>query len=147
MSLTQWFNNAWIVTHETSPAEIRQLLAVVRRDIEVASDTSNADWRFGVAYNSALKLCTALLYASGFRAVRDANHYRTIQSLPIILGDQREKDAKYLDSCRKKRNELEYIRVDVVTLREADELIEFCKELLADVESWLKENHPELLDG
>ena len=44
------------------------------------------DWRFGIAYNTALKLCTILLYASGYRAERTLQHYRTIQAMPLILG-------------------------------------------------------------
>lgn len=30
-----------------------------------AAGSISADWRFGIAYNAALKLCTILLYASG----------------------------------------------------------------------------------
>ena len=43
----------------------------------------------------------------------------------MILGDERARDAKYLDSCRKKRNELEYIRVDVVRRSEAGYVARF----------------------
>ena len=70
------------------------------RDLRVAATTEDPDWRFGIAYNSALKLCTILLSASGYRASRDLNHYRTLMSLPIILGAERASDAAYLDQER-----------------------------------------------
>jgi len=73
--------------HRTSPEEIDNLLSMVHRDLDDAQEEGiSADWRFGIAYNAALKLCTILLYASGYRAVRTLQHYRTIQALPLILG-------------------------------------------------------------
>ncbi len=71
MSLTQWLDNGWLVRHSTTRQEISRLLAVARRDLDVASGTGNGDWKFGVAYNAALKLCTVLLYAAGYRAVSE----------------------------------------------------------------------------
>ena len=77
------------------------LLQIVDRDLKDARERyiSN-DWRFGIAYNAALKLCTILLYAEGYRSEKNLQHYRTIQSLPLILGNNRKSDAEYLDVCR-----------------------------------------------
>ena len=33
MSLADWVKNGWLVTHQTSPREILDLLAVVERDL------------------------------------------------------------------------------------------------------------------
>jgi len=63
--LKQWAANGWLKTHQTSPKEIRDLLAIVKRDLADAEGDISADWRFGIAYNAALKLCTILIYASG----------------------------------------------------------------------------------
>ena len=65
-------------------------------------------------------------------------------ALPLILGKERNADAVYLDSCRSKRNIVEYDYVGGVTGHDADELIEFVKELKANVLEWLNNNHPEL---
>lgn len=92
-----------------------------------------------------MKLCTILVYAEGFRPERTLQHYRTIQALPIILGEKRKVDADYLDSCRSKRNTVEYDSVGAATGNDARELIEFVKELKTSVLAWLKEKHPELL--
>ena len=145
MTLKQWSENGWLKTHKTSPQEIGNLLAIVERDIKDASQAEiSADWAFGIAYNAALKLCTVLLYAQGYKAERSLQHYRTIQALPLILGSDRKNDADYLDSCRTKRNIVEYDYVGGATRDNALELIEFVKDLKGDVESWLEKNYPEL---
>ena len=145
MSLQQWVDNGWLHRHETSPQEILDLLKIVDRDIEDAGSAISTDWRFGIAYNAALKLCTVLLYAEGYKAERTLQHYRTIQAMPLILGRQKQGDAKYLDTCRSKRNILEYDRAGTVTEHDADELIKFVKAFRQEVLDWLKQHHPKFL--
>ena len=145
MSLTQWAANGWLRAHQTSPHEIEDLLAIVRRDLADAAGDISADWRFGIAYNAALKLCTILVHASGFRPEKTLQHYRTLQALPLILGPERKSDAEYLDACRIKRNTVEYDRAGGATCKEAEELIQFTKELQDTVIAWLKLNHTDLL--
>jgi len=145
MTLQDWQGNGWLRSHKTSQQEIHDLLRIVDRDMEDACRDLSSDWRFGIAYNAALKLCTVLLHASGYRAERNLQHYRTIQALPLILGDDKKADAAYLDACRVKRNQAEYDRVGVVSYSEAEELVKFVEELGMLVNEWLKEQHPELL--
>jgi hypothetical protein len=145
MTLKSWQGNGWLRSHKTSPQEIHDLLRIVDRDMEDACRDLSADWCFGIAYNAALKLCTVLLYASDYRAERNLQHYRTIQTLPLILGDEKKADTAYLDACRVKRNQAEYDRVGVVSASEAEELVKFVEELGLLVNEWLKEQHPELL--
>ena len=144
MSLKQWLDNGWLRLHKTSKSEIDNLLRIVERDLKDAQKGVSDDWRFGIAYNAALKLCTIILYAEGFKAERTLQHYRTIQALPLILGSERKDDANYLDTCRFKRNIVEYDYIGAVTEDDANELIEFTKELKSTVYVWLKQNHPEL---
>jgi hypothetical protein len=145
MSLQSWADNGWLRPHQTSLQEIKELLAIVDRDLVDAKGDISADWRFGIAYNAALKLCTILIYASGFRPEKMLQHYRTIQALSLILGPSRESDVDYLDTCRTKRNTIEYDHVGGVTGNNADELIEFAKQLRQDVIAWLRQNHAQLL--
>jgi hypothetical protein len=147
MSLKEWADNGWLVPHKTSPEEIKNLLVIVNRDLKDARGSISDDWRFGIAYNAALKLCTILLYAEGYRSAKALQHYRTIQALPIILGDRRKGDAEYLETCRIRRNVVEYDSVGGVTMRDAEELIDFVKDLKNDVLTWLKEHHPDLAKG
>ena len=88
MSLKQWADNTWLRPHQTSPEEIENLLKIVDRDLSDATEGVSSDWRFGIAYNAALKLCTILLYASGYRAERSLQPYRTFQAMPLILGEE-----------------------------------------------------------
>jgi hypothetical protein len=145
MILQQWANSGWLEPHVTSPEEIANLLAIVDRDLADAGGGISPDWRFGIAYNADLKLCTILLYAEGYRAARMLQHYRTIHALPLILGFEYRADADYLDTCRKKRNVVEYDYVGGATEDEASELAAYVLELRKKVLAWLKHNHPLLL--
>lgn len=146
MTLSQWKTNGWLKSHKTSPQEVANLLEIVDRDLhDAASGGISADWRFGIAYNAALKLCAILLYAEGYIPEKALQHYRVIQSLPLILGDHRKPDVDYLDACRVKRNIVEYDRIGEASNDEADELIEFAQELRASVVLWIKSNHSSLM--
>ncbi len=146
MSLQEWLNKRWLRKHQTSVQEIGNLLEIVNRDMLDAGRTEvSPDWRFGIAYNAALKLCTILLYAEGYRAERNMAHYRTIAALPLILGNEKEDDAQYLDACRTKRNIVEYDYAGGVTDADANELISFVSEFKEEILGWLEENHHDLL--
>ena len=147
MSLVEWKNNGWLRSHKTSPQEISNLLDIADRDLSDAAEGISSDWRFGIAYNAGLRLCTILLYASGYRAEKALQHYRTIQALPIILGAERRKDAEYLEACRKKRNIVEYDYVGGTTENDANEIIMFVEDLRRHVLDWLRINHSDLLSA
>jgi hypothetical protein len=145
MGLREWRESGWLRSHKTSRHEIESLLGIVERDLADARSDISADWRFGIAYNAALRLCTILLYAEGYRAERNLQHYRTIQALGVVFGDDTREDVRYLEVCRKKRNTIEYDAAGTVTERDAKELTEFAAELRSRVLAWLKENHAELI--
>lgn len=146
MSLKNWADNGWLRTHKSSSQEIQNLLEIVKRDLKDARQKGlSTDWRFGIAYNAALKLCTILVYAEGYKPEKALAHYRTLRALPLVLGPEKEDDADYLDSCRSKRNTVEYDCVGGATNSEANELIVFVTELKQEVMEWIKEKHPELL--
>lgn len=145
MSLNDWTKNGWLRPHKASKEEISNLLEIVERDLKDATAKGlSEDWKFGIAYNAALKLCTVLLHSSGYRPEKNLAHYRTLQSLPLILGDKHKSNADYLDTCRKKRNETEYDFAGNVSEDEVEELMNFCDELKAEVIAWLKKNHRNL---
>lgn len=145
MSLQKWLENGWLRPHKSGKKEIADLLRIIDRDLQDAAGDISADWRFGIAYNAALKLCTILLYSEGYRPEKNLQHYRTIQALPLILGKKHNQDAKYLDTCRNKRNIVEYDYVGGVTEEDVAELIQYVNELRDDVLHWLKNNHAELI--
>ena len=92
-----------------------------------------------------LRFAQYFFTVSGYRPEKNLAHYRTLQSLPLILGEKHKSNADYLDACRKKRNETEYDFAGSIGEDEALELIEFCEELKDEVEIWLKKNHKTLV--
>ncbi|MDY0150026.1 MAG: hypothetical protein RBT03_08070 [Kiritimatiellia bacterium] len=145
MTLKQWQTNGWLKIEPTSRDEIANMRAMVDRDLKDAAGSISPDWRFGIAYNAALKLCTILVRAEGYRPSHGLQHYRAIMAMPLVLGQKKKDDANYLDSCRTKRNTVEYDYIGGASDADADELIEFATELKAEVLKWLKDNHQELL--
>ena len=144
MSLHDWHKAGWLRTHQTSRQQITGLFAIVDRDLEDASRDLSPDWKFGIAYNAVLKLCTILVYAEGWRPEKNLAHYRTLQALSLILGKERQADADYLDTCRSKRNTAEYDAPGQVSAKEAGDLAAFARELREEVIVWLGKNHPQL---
>ena len=146
MTLKEWESNGWLKSHSTSRQEITQLLEIVDRDLKDSKQTIlSSDWRFGIAYNAALKHCTVLLYSEGYKPDRNVAHFRTIQAFPLVLGKEKEGDSDYFNSCRAKRNKVEYDLIGGASDSEADELIEFVTELKTEVIEWLKIKHPEFI--
>jgi hypothetical protein len=91
-----------------------------------------------------LQAATAALAAAGYRAAREAHHYRVIQSLAYTIKADASLIAQ-LDKFRKKRNIGSYERAGAVSDQEAKEMFVLAKNLRDEVEKWLRLNHPELL--
>lgn len=146
MSLVDWQNNGWLRPHQSSSKEIDGLFSIIDRDLldSTTVDLSN-DWKFGIAYNAALKLCMVLLHASGYRPEKNLQHFRTIASLPLILGPTKSDDSIYLETCRVKRNTVEYDLAGVASESEATELLGFACELRTEVLIWLGNTYPSLV--
>jgi len=135
------------VRHRTTADEIEGLLHICDRDLEKAGIIEvGPDWRLSIAYNAALQAATAALAAAGYRAKKEGQHYRIIQSLAFTI---RANPAviKQLDKFRRKRNISDYERVGMVTGQEADEMIALAGRLRRDVELWLRNEHPDLVKG
>ena len=145
MSLAEWERNGWLTAHRTSGNEVRDLLAVVERDL-VDSDAEglSPDWRMNIAYNAALQAATAALAAAGYRASRDQHHYRVIQSLRETLRIDVQ-TANIFDAFRKKRNVAGYERIGLVSDADADAMRALAVRLRDDVVARLKANYPDLL--
>jgi len=145
MSLRDWLKNGWLVEHESSAEEIRMLLALADRDLrDCQTPGLSTDWRFNIAYNAALQTAAAALAAAGFRAAREAHHYRVIQSLVLTL----KADPAWVhqfDAFRKKRNLSSYEMGGAISDLEVEEMIALASDLRHRVERWIRSNHPQLL--
>lgn len=144
MIFRDWLRNGWLVDHQSSPAEIAELLALVDRDLsDCRIRALSGDWRLNIAYNAALQAATAALAASGYRASRGSHHYLVIQSLAATIGADQNL-VRQFDMFRRKRNVGGYERVGLVSESEADEMIELAEKLRQEVVRWLANQHPEL---
>ena len=146
MSLQNWFNNGWLTEHRTSSQEIADLLAVANRDLlDCKTSGLSPDWQLNIAYNAALQTATSALAASGYRAVREAHHYRVIQSLAHTIKADSGLIALF-DQFRKKRNISGYDHAGMISYQEAKEMFNLANRLLQEVEEWLHENHLDLME-
>jgi len=147
VTLREWLDNTWLVEHKTSPEEIANLLGLADRDLANCRALGlSSDWLLNIAYNAALQMATAALAAAGYRAARDAHHYRVIQSLVYTIGADPSLVLQ-LDQFRKKRNVSSYDRAGAVSEREAKLMITLANRMRQDVRNWLQAKHPELMKG
>jgi hypothetical protein len=143
--LQDWLENGWLVEHKTSSQEIVDLLGMADRDLaQCRTPHLSPDWQLNIAYSAALQAATAALAADGYRAARDAHHYRVIQSLAYTINAD-ERLITQLDKFRKKRNISEYEQAGAVSEQEAKEMFALAENLRNEVEKWFRSNHPKLL--
>ena len=109
MSLQKWLINGWLKEHRVNPKEI-----------------------------AALQAATAALAASGYRAVREAYHYRVIQSLAHTLKTDPDVVALF-DQFRKKRNISGYDQAGMISDHEANEMTNLAKRIRREIEEWRNE--------
>jgi len=145
MSLQDWLKSRWLIEHRTSRQEITDLLNMADRDLaQCRTPNLSPDWQLNIAYNVALQAATAALAAAGYRAAKEAHHYRVIQSLAHTIKADARLIAQ-LDKFRKKRNIGSYERAGAVSEQEVKEMFALATNLRDEVEKWLRSNHPELL--
>lgn len=56
--------NGWLRPHKPTKEEVANLLEIVERDLKDTSAKGfSDDWKFGIAYNATLKLCSVFSIA------------------------------------------------------------------------------------
>jgi uncharacterized protein (UPF0332 family) len=101
------------------------------------------DRKFATAYNAALGLATVILYCKGYQGYGKAHHFTTFQAMKIILGKDYAELADYFDSCRTKRNALDYDLAGVISETEFKELVSEAKKFYHFVKDWVKRHYPQ----
>jgi hypothetical protein len=130
--------------HKTSAKEIGSLRQLVSRDLADASLSAlSADRRFATAYNAVLQLSKMAIACAGYRVTFGAGHHQKIfEAIKAALGKQSEPLADYFDTCRRKRNLIDYDASEVATETEAEELLRKAQEFQTMVEDWIVKHHP-----
>lgn len=130
--------------HQTSPQELFDLRSVVERDLEDAEiETLSTDRRFATAYNAVLQLSKMVIACAGYRVSGQGHHMTTFQAVKLAMGPQIDTMAAYFDSCRRKRNTVDYDMSGVVSETEVNELIQETESYRRLVEAWIAQNHPQ----
>jgi uncharacterized protein (UPF0332 family) len=132
--------------HKTSVKEIEGLRQLVTRDLaDAAIEELSADRRFATAYNAVLQLSKMAIACAGYRVTSGAGHHqKTFEAVKTALGKSSVPLANYFDTCRRKRNLIDYDSSEVVTDTEAEELLEKAEEFQEMVEEWIMRHHPAL---
>jgi hypothetical protein len=136
-----------IKEHPADGAEIRQLLAAARRNLaDAAVAEISPETRFDAAYKAVMQCALAALMARGYRpdTARPGHHQTVVQSLTLTVGLPAAR-VTVLDTLRRKRNLSDYTGQDIDDAS-ADQCRTEGKQLLQDVEVWLKTHHPQLAD-
>jgi hypothetical protein len=82
---------------------------------------------------------------AGYRIASVPGHHRlTFEAAKLALGKQAAHLADYFDSCRRKRNEIDYTGATIATGTEAEELLLHTNAFIEIVEKWIESNHTAL---
>lgn len=130
--------------HKTSAKEVEGLRQIVARDLaDAAIEGLSADRRFATAYNAVLQLSKMAIACVGYRVTSGSGHHqKTFEAVKTALGKPGEPLADYFETCRRKRNHIDYDASEVVTDTEAEELLEKAEEFQEMVEEWIVKHHP-----
>lgn len=143
----QWLAMGDVKIHQTSKQEIDNLRALIERDLADAAIAGlSADRRFATAYNAALQTGTIAIACAGYRvSARSGHHKVTFEATAAAIGAKAAAFSDYFDTCRRKRNVINYLTSSVATDTEAEEILRKAQEFLRVVESWVATVYPSLI--
>jgi hypothetical protein len=146
MSWKQLLAKGEVKTHLTSKQELDNIRALIARDLADAALVGlSADRRFATAYNAALQAGKIAIACSGYRVSARAGHHAvTFEAAHLAVGSDVASLTDYFDTCRRKRNVIDYDNSSVATETEADELLRKAEEFRALVERWVAAKHSSL---
>lgn len=130
-----------IKPHRTSRQELDDLRDVVERDLQDAAvEGLSTDRQFATAYNAVLQLSKMVIACAGYRVVGPGHHLTTFEAVEIAMGASISTLATYFDTCRRKRNQVDYDRANAATETEAEELLGKAEEFRELVEKWISKH-------
>jgi len=129
--------------HVTSRQEIDNMRKLIRRDLaDAAVPGLSPDRRFATAYNAALQAGNMAIACAGYRVTSRMGHHRvSIECTRLALGNMADDMMDYLETCRRKRNAIDYTQAQIATDTEAREILEKAGEFHALVERWIANHH------
>jgi hypothetical protein len=113
-----------VKTHTTSSNELDALRTVIARDLADASlPDLSADRRFATAYNAVLQVAKMVIACAGYRVTGIGHHQTTFEAIELAMGSGIAKLSAYFDTCRRKRNLVDYDMANVASDMEVEELL------------------------
>jgi len=131
--------------HLTSSNELAALRGLIARDMADATVPGlSADRAFATAYNAVLQLSKLALACAGYRvsATLPGHHQTTFEAASFVFGSAGRQLTDYFETCRRKRNVIDYDSAEVITESQAAELLEKAAQYRELVEGWIAKNHP-----
>jgi hypothetical protein len=80
---------------------------------------------------------------AGYRVIGQGHHLTTFEAIELAMGSSIAPLASYFDTCRRKRNMLDYDLANVVTETEVNELLEKVEQFQQLVEQWIVQHYPQ----
>jgi hypothetical protein len=146
MSWQQLLADRRVKEHKSSRAEIRELMAVVTRDLADARIKGlSSDRRFATAYNAALQAAKMCIACTGYRIAGPGHHATTFEALSLVFELDMDGLVIFFDACRRKRNQVDYDRAHIISDSESLEITERAAEFFGIAVEWIRLNHPEML--
>ncbi len=145
MSLAALLASRRVERHSTSPDELARLRKLIVRDLSDAAVAAlSPDRKFATAYNAVLQLSKTALACAGYRvsAALPGHHQTTFEAAGVVLGASGRRLTDYFETCRRKRNVIEYDSAEVATESQADELVQKAAQYHGLVEAWIAKSHP-----
>jgi hypothetical protein len=144
MSWQQLLTAHRVQRHTPSHHELDGLRAVVARDLSDAQVPGlSTDRQFATAYNAVLQLAKMAIACAGYRVVGQGHHVTTFEAVELAMGRSVAVLARYFETCRRKRNMLDYDMANVATETEVRELLEKADAFRQFVEQWIAQQHPQ----
>ncbi|MGA2386906.1 MAG: HEPN domain-containing protein [Candidatus Bathyarchaeia archaeon] len=115
-----------------------------KRDIEAAKTliaTCQFDWSLAVSYNAMLAAGRALMFDKGYRPSSTEGHLAVVQFLTITLGEESgSRMVLIMNGMRKKRHRIVYEEMDIVSLKEAKQAVEWAEEFIELIANQINQN-------
>jgi hypothetical protein len=133
-------------THKTSKQELDNMRALVERDLKDASVAAvSADRRFATAYNAAVQAANMVIACEGYRITAKTGHHKlTLEYAGLTIGKPAAKLVSYFETCRRKRNQIDYTMSHVASETEAKEIVARASEFVELAEKWIAANSTDL---
>lgn len=146
MSWARLLANKDAQQHVTSRRELDNMRQLIARDLaDAALRGLSADRKFATAYNAALQAANMAVACAGYRITAKTGHHKiSLESAALALGGTEAQNlTDYFETCRRKRNQIDYTFSNVATETEAEEILRQTKKFLDLVERWITRKHPQ----